>query len=225
MSSLYSSFSSLFNSLLEYVSGPGSQGDSDGGLFEWRKGALFLISILCLYTLFWFFIQFVGLGFLRSFTAWAASGLLEIAGISNSVEYIQDSIPVIVLTSAEHTGILESIGGAVTDLCVGDIELALLPAIILSTFDRSIRKRLIGVVSGIILIVIVNPLRIFFVMWTGANFGWGFAELMHSFTFRLTLILIILGFYYIWYLKYDAVSSLFTKVKVLVSKRNINREI
>ncbi|MFW5902276.1 MAG: exosortase/archaeosortase family protein [archaeon] len=97
--------------------------------------------------------------------------------------------------------------------------MALLPAIILSTFDRSLRKRIMGVISGILLIVLINPLRIFVVMWTGTRFGWGVAEFMHSFTFRLTLILIILGFYYIWYLKYEEASNALRLAPRFISRK------
>ena len=185
---------------------------------ELKKGLLFIISILGLYTLFWHLIQFIGLGHLRSFTAWTASELLELSGVTNTV-ITYNSFPVITIAIESIRGIEEVIGGAVTDLCVGDIELALLPAIILSTFDRSIRKRVVGVISGILLIIFINPLRIFVVMWTGANFGWGIAEFMHSFTFRLTLILIILGFYYIWYLKYEKISEKIKSISMSISKK------
>jgi len=167
---------------------------------------LFIISVLCLYTLFWVLIQVIGLGPLKRFTAWSASSLLEFTGIENTVE-VYNSTPFIVLSDVIVGGVhgVGDLWAAVTDLCVGDIELALLPAIILSTFDRSIRKRIVGVVSGILLIILINPIRIFIVIWSGSRFGWSIAEFMHSFTFRLTLILVILGFYYVWYLKYNSI--------------------
>ncbi len=144
--------------------------------------------------------QVTGLVPLKNFTAWASSGLLELSGISNSVLYGQ--VPVISLSG------VQAVKASIVDLCVGDIELALLPAIILSTFDRSIRKRIIGTVVGIAMIVLVNPLRIFLVLGSGKWFGWRAAEFIHSFTFRLILILIILGFYYIWYLEYDRIKGI-----------------
>jgi len=166
-------------------------------------------------------IQVVGLGPLKRFTAWTSSGLLELVGIQNTVE-VYNSTPFIVLANAIAGGIHGSgeVWAAVTDLCVGDLELALLPAIILSTFDRSMKKRVVGVVSGILLIIFINPIRIFLVIWSGSRFGWGIAEFMHSFTFRLTLILVILGFYYLWYLKY---SSIYKKCRA--TYRDLSRRL
>lgn len=166
---------------------------------DFREGFKFIVSILTLYTLFWFGLRVVGLGALRRFTAQATSGLLNFVGVGHSISF--EAVPMIMLAEAE------GVKAAVTDLCVGDLELALLPAIVLSTFDRSLKRRLVGVVSGVLLILLVNPLRIFIVLWTASSFGWGLAEFMHGFSFRLVLILIILGFYYIWYLKYDSVAN------------------
>lgn len=144
-------------------------------------------------------LQVVGLGPLRNLTAWVSSSLLNFVGVNNTV--LHNSFPIITTFGKNR------INAAVIDLCVGDIELALLPAIILSTFDRSLLKRVVGSVAGVFLIVLINPIRIFTVMWIGSNFGWGLGELTHTFTFRLVLLLIILGFYYIWYLKYDDISN------------------
>ncbi len=144
----------------------------------------------------------MGLGPLRTLTARAASLLLGAAGVNHFVSY--GAIPII--------SVLGPLGevwvdAAIVDLCVGDVELALLPAIILSTFDRSLRRRIVGSLVGVTMILIVNPLRIFTVLWAGSRFDWRVAELMHGFTFRVMLVLIILGFYYIWYLKYDSIAE------------------
>ena len=93
------------------------------------------------------------------------------------------------------------------------MEIALLFAIILSTFDRPLRKRLWGVFFGFLLIFITNPLRIATVLTVGNYTNWVWADFTHDFLFRLMLLIIIFVYYFIWYVKYDNILGFFRRLK------------
>ena len=102
---------------------------------------------------------------------------------------------------------MQNVAAQINNLCAGDIEIALLAAIVLSTFDRPLRRRLWGVFFGLATILIVNPIRISVVLATGYYSNWQWADFTHDILFRLTLLVVIVGYYFIWYVKYDAVKK------------------
>lgn len=155
-------------------------------------GAKFIIGIIAFYTLFRLLFSLFDLGPLKAFTATASYWLLKLAGVPAALAFGSD--PVITVGAVK---------GVISNLCAGDLEIALVLAVVLSTWDRTWKQRLAGSVSGILLILIANPIRIATVLAAGAWFNWDFSSIVHDILFRLMLILVIVVFYFAWYVKYE----------------------
>jgi exosortase/archaeosortase family protein len=121
-------------------------------------------------------------------------------------------VPSTLVYAEEPMIIIGEVGAEINNLCAGDIEIALLLAIILATVDRSWKRRIIGAAAGLLLITIVNPVRIFVVLYAGHAAGWGIADITHDILFRAMLILIIVVYYFLWYVKYDWFSDKLSKL-------------
>jgi exosortase/archaeosortase family protein len=135
--------------------------------------------------------------FLKALTAQAANFILGLLGVPTILQFL-----------AEPSIIVGKLTAQITNLCAGDIEIILMTAIILSTFDRSWRQRLFGVLGGILIVLIINPLRIAAVIAVGYYSSWQWADFTHDVLFRLTLLVVIVGYYYIWYIKYGSIARL-----------------
>lgn len=155
-------------------------------------GAKFILGIIAFYTLFRLLFSLADLAPLKAFTAAASYGLLKLAGVPATLSFGSD--PVIRVGDVD---------GVISNLCAGDLEIALVLAVVLSTWDRTWKQRFVGSVSGILLILIANPIRIATVLAAGAWFNWDFSSIVHDILFRLMLILVIVVFYFAWYVKYE----------------------
>ena len=160
-----------------------------------------MIGIGCFYTLFWIIISSIDLYALKAFSASAAHALLGVFGV-----------PAQLIFGVEPTILVGSISAQITNLCAGDMEIALLLAIVLATWDRTIRQRLWGCIFGFLLIIIVNPLRIATVLAAGHYADWAAANIAHDVLFRASLIIIIVLYYYIWYVYYERVTEKVRKI-------------
>lgn len=138
---------------------------------------------------------------LKTLTAHASNSLLNLFGVPTQLVF-----------GAEPTIIVSGVSAQITNLCAGDIEIALLLAIVLATWDRSWRKRLWGGLFGLALILVANPLRIFTVLAMGYYSNWLWADFTHNVLFRLMLIIIIVVYYFLWYVKYDEIKKFFKRV-------------
>lgn len=165
------------------------------------KGLKFLIGITAFYTLFWLIISSINLYPLKSVTAQAANSMLNLVGVPTQLVF-----------GIEPTIIVKGVYAQITNLCAGDIEIALLLAIILSTWDRTWRQRAWGCLFGLLLILVANPLRVFTVLATGYYSNWAWADFTHNILFRLMLIIIIVVYYFLWYVKYEKISKFFKRV-------------
>jgi len=161
------------------------------------KAFKFLIGITAFYTFFWLILSSINLYPLKAATASATNILLNTAGIPTQLYFLNEPL-------IKVGGVYAQIG----NLCAGDLEMALLLAIILATWDRSWRRRIWGCLFGLALILIANPLRIFTVLAVGYYSSWAWADFTHDFLFRLMLIIIIVVYYFLWYVKYDEIKRL-----------------
>jgi len=133
---------------------------------------------------------------LKKATAIAAYKMLELIGVKAGL----------VLT-AEPSITVGKVTAQITNLCAGDLEIALITAIILSTFDRTWKNRAWGVLFAWLLILIINPLRIFAVLAVGYYTSWQWADFTHDVLFRLTLLVVIVFYYFIWYVKNEKIKK------------------
>lgn len=164
-----------------------------------------MIGIAGFYTFFWVLLSAASI-VLKTHAASAAHWLLSLFGVPAQLVFLQ-----------EPTIIVGNVYAQINSLCAGDIEIALLLAIILASWDRTWRQRFIGCIFGILTVLIVNPIRIAVVLGAGHAYGWELADFAHDILFRASLFLIIVGFYFIWYTQYDRFAQI--KARFLKFKR------
>jgi exosortase/archaeosortase family protein len=87
----------------------------------------------------------------------------------------------------------------VSQLCSGDVEIALLVALIIASFDVALFWRILGAVFGAILILLLNPLRIALTVMITQNQGMEAGDVAHSIIFRLFLFVLLVSYYFVWY--------------------------
>lgn len=166
------------------------------------KASAFTAAIGLLFVIFWTLISSINLYALKAFTAQSASALLGAFGAPHALS----------LAGPDPAIIVNGVTALITNLCAGDVEIALLAAILLATMDRPLRRRLWGAAFGVALILVINPLRVAIVLAVGHYSGWAWADFSHDLLFRLTLITTILLYYFVWYVKYDAIATRIFKI-------------
>ncbi len=159
-----------------------------------RKGFIFLL----LFLLFFVFIYIIlGYSFLYDYINYffgITSNFIinHIFGIVTTFSYnIIDGASVITIASLDYPIYINF-------LCTGILEFALLASAILASTSVSWKKRLIGVLLAIPLVILFNIIRISFTTYliTALNLSW--ASFFHGFLFRFFLVIIVLGFYWLW---------------------------
>lgn len=86
----------------------------------------------------------------------------------------------------------------INELCTGITEMAVIFAAIMASYDVNIKKRTYGVLFGFLMILLVNPIRIsatIIAFQKNEIVG----AIMHDLLFRLSLIIIVLVYYMVWY--------------------------
>lgn len=147
------------------------------------KGARFTAIAIALIAAFYFLLA-PAAGALAGFTAEASRAALSAMGIESTIEWIAN----------EPHLIGDNFDALLSEACWGRLELAVLAATIIASEDRSIRKRIAGVLLGIALVIgAFNPLRIALSIASQS-------ELVHDLLFRLTLLAVLVGYYAFWYI-------------------------
>jgi exosortase/archaeosortase family protein len=144
----------------------------------------FLVFVLILIPLssgFW-----EGLG---SFHASASAGVLAIFGVESSVNGN-------VLTMDVRG---EGVDFWISQLCSGDIEVALLVSLLLATLDILLIWRVLGAILGGMMLILLNPLRISITLMITKDSGMYVGEFYHSIIFRLFLFVLLVLYYLAWY--------------------------
>ena len=131
----------------------------------------------------------VNYGF-KTIAVYSTQAVLSLAGMQTTVSFPDDPHLANSVFDAEFI-----------DLCGGGLELAVLTGVILATWDRSWRQRAFGAVLGLLVLLIINPLRIAVTLLLFNAEQAALSEFFHSVLFRASLLLVIIGFYYVWYLK------------------------
>ncbi|MFH0714499.1 MAG: exosortase/archaeosortase family protein [Candidatus Diapherotrites archaeon] len=160
------------------------------GKSEWKKGTQF-VAVIALVTIVFYFgivLNVIGVQPFEQFTAYSASLALNALGQHTTV--YAGFEPVQVLVGESHIELSE--------LCTGMLETILLAVAIFATFEISRKKRTIGIVVGVIAAQAFNVLRVIGSVMNIVSTNQGFAELTHDVLFRISLLIVIAGFYYIW---------------------------
>ena len=154
-------------------------------LLEKRKGLRFAAGTAVIGGLAYFLLA-AAMPWLQPMTAWLSAVVLGLFGEA----YSQGALVFFGALSVQ-----------VIPLCVGDIEIAVLAGAILSTEDRAVKDRVLGVGSAFVFVMAINASRIAATMLAWDAWGIGAVEAVHSVLFRTTLVVAIVGFYAAWYLR------------------------
>jgi len=93
----------------------------------------------------------------------------------------------------------EDIDFVISQICSGDIEIALLVALLLASFDVVLSWRLIGSIVGAFVFLLINPLRIGLTLLITVKTNLEVGDLAHNVLFRLFLFLLLVFYYFLWY--------------------------
>ncbi|HIH21822.1 MAG: exosortase/archaeosortase family protein [Candidatus Diapherotrites archaeon] len=163
------------------------------GKKEALKGLKFLAAwLLAFAVLYYGAIAVFGWNGIEGFTAAGAEKILNsFTPSKTSVDF--NAEPVVL--NVEGKQIL------ISELCTGLLETALLAAAIIASIGIEWRKRIFGAIAAIAFGMAFNQLRIFASIMQILNTDLEFAELTHDLFFRLSLLIVIAGFYYLWFRK------------------------
>jgi len=157
---------------------------------NWQKQAMvFLAGIIGFSAFIYLLVYPLVMWQMQAITAMLSSVVLNLLGIPS---VMISGVPPIITAGA--------LTAQIVPLCVGDIELAVLIAAILSTADRKWKERIHGAVMAIVFVFIINPIRIALTLGAGAWLGIDAMVFLHTFLFRLTLLVVLVVFYAAWYL-------------------------
>lgn len=158
---------------------------------ELQKTGIFLLSTVLIYSILLFSTALVPVEKFEFETAKATMAVLGIFGMHGDIYYQE---PVLIVLS-QGTKI------EISALCTGLMELIVIISAILASHGISWKKRAIGVLSAIIIAPIFNLLRIIITILLILNSNSiELIDLTHGILFRITLFLIIMGIYTIWFL-------------------------
>lgn len=118
--------------------------------------------------------------------------LQTIFGINN--HFIYDSFlknSTIIISNLEYPLIINK-------LCTGILEFSLLSAAIIASKGIAISRRIIGFLISIFVVIVFNIFRISFTGYLIINLNLFWAEIFHGILFRLFLVIIVIGTYYLW---------------------------
>lgn len=150
----------------------------------------FIAGLTLLFFLFNFLLSLISIEYFELFYAFITLEFLKIIGFEGFLEFQE---PVLVYLS----GIALPLGFSY--LCTGLLEMSLVWSAVLSSFGIDLRKRIIGLGIGTLILVGFNFVRIIasvlIIAWFGLNAG----NFSHDLFFRVFLFVTIAGFYFYWF--------------------------
>ncbi len=173
----------------------------------WR-GFTFLISIGAFYIFFYICLQPL-IYYIESISTVLTSFFLSVLGVEHSLGF-----------AAEPVIRVGSVDAVIGRLCAGDIEIAMVLAVIFATFDRKLGDRIKAALVALPFILIANAIRISTVLWVGSSMGWASADFVHDVLFRITLLVVVLLYYAFWYLGYmgRCAAKILNKINTLAKR-------
>ncbi len=153
---------------------------------------LFVLFFLVIFLVFVYVLNPLFSGVWESIAAFHAEGAHKILDFLGEESYANGNI------------LIAPVGGTpirfvVSQLCSGDVEVAVLAALILATISIPLFWRLVGAVFGAIVIIALNPFRIALTIYITASVGLEAGDFYHSVIFRLFLFFVLLLYYFIWF--------------------------
>lgn len=159
---------------------------------EKEKGTKFLLVFVIIYGLLYFGFNFiVPLEIFEFFIASIVMSLLGIAGVKGSI-VLQEPVLILLESGLEIQ---------ISYLCTGLMEIFIVIGAVLASLGIEMRKRIIGVIAGVVFAFVFNIFRIAATILIALGNPESLVlELAHDVLFRLTLFVVIAGFYIVWFL-------------------------
>lgn len=123
-----------------------------------------------------------------TFTAYLVQALLSILGIQTTLVFSVNPHLISPLFDAE-----------LIELCWGLLEIAVVTGIVLASEDRTLWQRIYGVVLGVITVLTFNITRIAVTLKLFNPLEPFASTIAHDVLFRISLIIVIVGYYAAWY--------------------------
>lgn len=174
---------------------------SDGGAaLEIVKSGRFLFVFLIVFLFLSFIVGLVPLQFVEKPIADSVLFYLEVKGISGEVFFGEAVSETGLVEDVVFIELVNGLKIQISYLCTGLLELIVLISAMIASLGISWRKRLLGIGVGIVLTQVFNFFRIAFTIdFILGNNSMQVIEFVHDFLFRLTLLLVIVGIYTVWF--------------------------
>ncbi|MFH1056728.1 MAG: exosortase/archaeosortase family protein [Candidatus Micrarchaeota archaeon] len=171
---------------------------------ELRKGAKFVVFFAVLFSFAYVVLSFTPLNRFLGLTAGTTSQLvLKAAGVETTLTILQNG---------NYALESSSFVAELNDACAAIIEIAVLFGIVFASFERKLSERIKGFFFGMVLLLVLNPIRI----TASILFLHPF---VHDVLFRITLVVTIVGFYAVWYYGAEGLKSLKKDAEKALSRR------
>ena len=159
---------------------------------EKEKSAKFLLVFVIIYSLLYFGFNFiVPLEMFEFFIASAVMSLLGLMGVNGSI-VLQEPVLILLESGLEIQ---------ISYLCTGLMEIFIVIGAVLASLGIEMRKRIIGVIAGVVFAFVFNIFRIVATIFIALGNPESLVlELAHDVLFRITLFVVIAGFYIAWFL-------------------------
>ncbi|MFA5746159.1 MAG: exosortase/archaeosortase family protein [archaeon] len=162
---------------------------------EYQKALLFLFLFIFCFSIFYLILSISQISnYISYFYGLLSSICLTVFfGINN--QFVFDAV------SKTSSIVVSTISEPITIgfLCSGVLEFCLLASAMIASVGISIKKRLMGVLISIPVIVIFNVFRITVTSYIIVAGNLSFANLVHGFLFRIFLIAMVIGTYFVWF--------------------------
>ena len=147
------------------------------------QGGKFLLLLVLSYAIIYFLISLIPL-------EWIELMLAKVIVVFTDGEIIFQE-PVLIA--------FKSFTIQISELCTGIMEFVLLASAIISTGEITKRKKIIGVIGAGIATYLFNVIRIIITVSLIDKTSLETIELAHDLLFRISLFVLIAGYYFVWY--------------------------
>lgn len=156
---------------------------------DMAKGGRFLVILVIVYAVLFFGVNLlVPLESIELVVAKGVSFLLGVLGIRSEI-IIGEPVKILLPASTVQ----------ISYLCTGLMELFVLVAAVVATAGIEWKKKLIGVIGAGITTFVFNLFRITITILILSSLSAETAELTHDLLFRISLFIVIVGYYFAWY--------------------------
>lgn len=158
---------------------------------ELKQSAKFIVAVIVVTVVLYYGLIFEVLGIqnIEHFTALVTQAMLKGVGVQSTV--IANAEPVILQ--------VQGISILISELCTGMLETILLFSAVISSFGIPARKRIFGAIGALVFGFAFNQLRIFVSIMQLLHESVQVAELTHDLMFRISIIIVIAGYYAVWF--------------------------